>query len=76
MALETMLAIKFGRGLYPKPWPRAVLASWTVAIVLCVVLLLVWQLRVWQRQRCKAAGVSAQQQQQQRQQSKVEQRPQ
>jgi hypothetical protein len=78
LALETMLAIKFGRGLYPKPWPTAVLVSWTVAIVLCGVLLVVWQLRLWRRQWSKAGSASAQQQQQQRLQSKpeVEQTPQ
>lgn len=67
LALETMLAIKFGRGLYPKPWPHAVLASWAVAVVVAVTLLAVWQLRLWRRHRGKAASATAQQQHQQQQ---------
>lgn len=61
LALEVMLVVKFGRGLYPKPLPKAVLGSWAVAVVVCVALLIVWQLRMWR----KAASVPEQQQQQQ-----------
>jgi cytochrome c-type biogenesis protein CcmH/NrfF len=68
LALETMLAIKFGRGLYPKPWPRAVLLSWTAAVAVFVIVLAVWQLRAWRKEQSKAAGVSAAQQQQHREQ--------
>jgi hypothetical protein len=44
-----------------------VLASWAVAVVAYATLLAVWQLRVWRRERQKAASVAAQQQQQQQQ---------
>lgn len=42
-----MIAVKFGRGLYTKPWPRSVVVSWGVAGSAFVVVLFAWQLRIW-----------------------------
>lgn len=47
LSLETMIAVKFGRGLYPQPWPRHVLVSWAVVSAAFVTVLLVWQIRLW-----------------------------
>jgi phosphatidylserine synthase 2 len=49
MFLETLLSIKFGRGLYTQPWPWAVVAAWGLAGALFAVGLAVWQLRLWRR---------------------------
>jgi hypothetical protein len=46
LSLETLLVVKFGRGLYPAPWPRAVTVSWALAGAAFAVLLLVWQWRL------------------------------
>ncbi len=54
--LETLLSIKFGRGLYTRPWPRAVVAAWGLAGGLFAAGLAVWQLRLWRRAAAAAAG--------------------
>eukprot|EP00877_Chromochloris_zofingiensis_P010041 jgi/Chrzof1/5290/Cz15g21010.t1 len=43
--LETMASIKFGAGLYPKPWPLHVLWFWGIVASGFAVVLLVWQAR-------------------------------
>lgn len=55
MALETMIAIKFGRGLYPRPWPRAVLIGWALAAVLFGGVLLFWQYLLMQQEQQHAS---------------------
>eukprot|EP00879_Flechtneria_rotunda_P017039 GHRR01017845.1.p1 GENE.GHRR01017845.1~~GHRR01017845.1.p1 ORF type:complete len:209 (+),score=63.13 GHRR01017845.1:141-767(+) len=45
-ALETMISIKFGRGLYPNPWPRKVLVAWGVAAAAFWAGMAVWQLQI------------------------------
>jgi hypothetical protein len=47
MALETMISIKFGRGLYTAPWPRHILFCWAVAGTTFACVLLVWQYRLY-----------------------------
>lgn len=47
MSLETMIAVKFGKGLYTKPWPHSVVVSWAVAGTVFAVVLSIWQLLIW-----------------------------
>ncbi len=53
--LETLLSIKYGRGLYLQQWPRPVLLAWGLAGGLLVVVLAAWQARIWRRQRAGQA---------------------
>jgi len=41
--VETMCAIKFGRGLYPNPWPRSVVLAWSIGLGVGVLVLVGWQ---------------------------------
>jgi hypothetical protein len=68
MALETMIAVKFGHGLYPRPWPRAVVVGWVVAAVLFSGVLMLWQYLLVQQTQHDAAALHKKQQQQQQQQ--------
>eukprot|EP00878_Enallax_costatus_P043711 GHUV01051770.1.p1 GENE.GHUV01051770.1~~GHUV01051770.1.p1 ORF type:complete len:341 (+),score=51.35 GHUV01051770.1:106-1128(+) len=58
IAVETMVSVKFGRGLYPAPWPPAVLISWAVFITLSGGFLLLWQVRPMQQQQLTTTHVT------------------
>jgi hypothetical protein len=45
LSLETLISVKFGRGLYERPWPQPVVVSWVVVVLSFVALLAVWQWR-------------------------------
>jgi len=53
-----MIAVKFGRGLYPQPWPRHVLVSWSVVSAAFVTVLAVWQIRLWLYGSCDSSSSS------------------
>lgn len=59
LALESMISIKFMRGLHPKPWPKLVLVAWGTAAVVFASLLVVWQVKRLRARAHKAAGVQA-----------------
>jgi phosphatidylserine synthase 2 len=50
---ETLVCIKFGRGMFPKPWPRRVVWAWGVSAALFSAFMLVWSLRVRRRRLAK-----------------------
>jgi hypothetical protein len=50
-ALETMLSVKFGAGLYKQPTPRAVLVCWAAAAAAAAGALGGWQASIWRAQR-------------------------
>lgn len=50
-ALETLLSIKFGAGLYPRPFPRAVKVAWAGAAAATAGGLAGWQISNMQRRR-------------------------
>ncbi|KAI8468839.1 MAG: PSS-domain-containing protein [Monoraphidium minutum] len=50
-ALETMLSVKFGAGLYTQPWPPLVKVAWAAAASALVGALAGWQLSLWRRRR-------------------------
>lgn len=47
--LETLISIKFGRGMYQSPWPPGVLLAWASAGAALAVTLAVWQFRIARR---------------------------
>jgi len=79
-ALETMLSVKFGAGLYPQPCPRAVKIAWAAAAAALVGGLGGWQCSLWREgrreQRQQQQQGERQQQQQQQQQQKQQQQQQ
>jgi phosphatidylserine synthase 2 len=40
--VETLVCIKFGKGLFPQPWPREVVLAWSIAGSIFAVLFGVW----------------------------------
>ena len=42
---ETLVCIKFGRGMFPKPWPSSVLLAWSTAGLVFAVFMSVWAVR-------------------------------
>jgi hypothetical protein len=58
-ALETMLSIKFGAGLYTKPPPRAVKVAWLAFGGALAGGLVGWQASLWWRARSAEAGGGA-----------------
>jgi hypothetical protein len=55
-ALETMLSIKFGAGLYTQPCPPAVKALWAAAAAAGVGGLAGWQVSIWRAERRREEG--------------------
>jgi len=44
---ETLTVIKFGKGLFPQPWPRKVLVAWGSVGLLFAVIMTVWCVRFY-----------------------------
>jgi hypothetical protein len=44
-----MLSIKFGRNLYPAPWPKHILWFWSVAFAVAASSLAIWQFKIMAR---------------------------
>lgn len=45
--VETMVVIKFGRGMFPQPWPKKVLITWGLAIGGLTAILTVWSINYY-----------------------------
>ncbi|CAD7702558.1 unnamed protein product [Ostreobium quekettii] len=45
--VETLVCIKFGKGLFTAAWPPSVVLCWTVGALALVATLVVWSLRLW-----------------------------
>ena len=43
--VETLAVVKFGKGLFPQPWPRKVLRAWGGVVALCAVTFGTWCVR-------------------------------
>ncbi|KAL6785346.1 hypothetical protein ACKKBG_A03465 [Auxenochlorella protothecoides x Auxenochlorella symbiontica] len=54
--VETLVSIKFGKGMFPAPWPTHILIGWGLAAACGLTLFTVWSLRYYSRQR---AGTKA-----------------
>jgi hypothetical protein len=60
--VETLIAIKFGKGMFPQPWPTKVLVVWGVVGVALAAVLLVWSFRFYildKREQQKVGGAAA-----------------
>jgi phosphatidylserine synthase 2 len=55
--VETAVVIKFGRGMFPEPWPAHVLWFWIIVGTSFAVIMSVWVLRM--RSRVEASKVKA-----------------
>jgi hypothetical protein len=55
--VETAVVIKFGRGMFPEPWPAHVLWFWGTVVSAFTVIMSLWVLRV--RSRVESAKVKA-----------------
>lgn len=53
--VETMVSIKFGKGLFPAPWPRPVLLAWGTAGAVAATTFIAWTLRYRARQATRLA---------------------
>ncbi len=55
--VETAVVVKFGRGMFPKPWPAHVLWFWGIVGAAFVAVMGVWVLRIRaaERRKLKAA---------------------
>ena len=42
---ETLICVKFGRGMFPEPWPPRVLWAWGIALGAFSALMAVWSVR-------------------------------
>jgi len=47
--VETLIIIKFGRGLFPQPWPRTVVAVWSTVGVVAGAVFVIWSVRYYRR---------------------------
>ena len=45
--VETMIAIKFGRGMFPKPWPMLTLQIWAVVLTVLGSLFTAWSVKFY-----------------------------
>jgi phosphatidylserine synthase 2 len=45
--VETLICIKFGRGLYPKPMPRFVFWFWTSVVMALILFLSAWTIKIY-----------------------------
>ncbi len=53
---ETAAAVKFGRGLFPAPWPRPVLAGWGAAAAVFAVTFSIWSYRFYMGGKSQTRG--------------------
>ena len=45
--VETMIAIKFGRGMFPKPWPALTLQIWSIVLTVLGSLFAAWSVKFY-----------------------------
>lgn len=50
---ETLVSIKFGRGMFPEPWPRSTLIAWGTVAGLFTLVMTIWSIRFYSRQPSK-----------------------
>ena len=48
---ETLLCMKFGAGMFPKPWPPRVLWAWGSSAAVFVLFMGLWAMRIRQREQ-------------------------
>eukprot|EP00899_Mesostigma_viride_P018200 jgi/Mesvir1/26381/Mv16845-RA.1 len=56
LILEVMACVKFGKGMFPAPWPTTVLLSWSIVGVILFVFILVWSVLLFLERRKATEG--------------------
>lgn len=46
--VESAIVVKFGRGMFPKPWPSHVLWFWGTLVVAYAAIMIIWTMRLRQ----------------------------
>lgn len=47
--VETLTIVKFGRGLFPQPWPRTVLLVWGTVLAVSAAVFVSWSVRYYRQ---------------------------
>lgn len=51
--VETLIVIKFSRGVFAQPWPTAVVWSWTIALTVLITVYCTWAVRFYRIKKKK-----------------------